>query len=351
MTGLRAILKTLVLIVAVFLLSACGGGGGGGDLPDGQAGGHGSPPTQPVSPAATTYTAQLVAEHQPGFFSCANFNGQILLGTYQDYTNLMRCQLCELVGNRVKVLHTFDGESVYHIRVFDNYAILPIEQGSLYRYDAGDVCLLKNKRYHMGFYDFVWLGGHNYSLEKENVYPPNRVAIYQDLHDWFESADWKAKDMIAFDGKLYCSASGLNNRTEAAIVEIDPNTKAVKLYKSFRWCWPGTLTVYDGAVWMSMDCDGTITNTLGEEFHLGNHAWFIGKVGNTFFATTGGRWRGVGLSHLWVFDPETRQFIKKLDFPDAEPWFICQAGENSFYLVTRNEEENNLGRVYLIERK
>ena len=313
-------------------------------------GGSVSPPSQ--NPAAYTYTATEVAHHQPGFFSCANWNGRIMLGTYQDYHNRMHCQLCELVGNKVNVIHTFEGESVYHVRAFPGYLILPIEQGGLFRYDAGGVHQLRAKTYHMGFYDFTWLGGHNYALEKANINPPNKVAVYRDLHDWFFSTGWKAKDAATLNGKLYFSASGLNGHTECAILDLDPATKAVKLYKTYRFAWPGTLAVYDNAVWMTMD-NGVITNTRGEEYHVGDHGWFIGKIGDTLFATTGARWRQSGNGHVFVFDPVRKQFVKVLDLPGiCEPWSMCAGpAGNQYYLVTRNEHKDNLGRVYLIERK
>jgi len=311
------------------------------------------PPIPPVvdNPASYIYTAKVVDVHQPGFFSCANMDGRILFGTYQDYHHKMHCQLCELVNGKIKVLSTFEGESVYHIRPYKGYCVLPIEQGNLYSWN-GTPTKIKNRTYRMGFYDFLWLDGHSYAIEKKNVYPPSVVAIYRDLKPWFFSTGWKAKDLQALGGKLYASATPLNNHTEAAIVEIDPVTKAVKFFKMFRWCWTGGLGIYDGAVWTSFDCDGTFYNTKGEEFHLGDHGWFIGAVGDTLFATTGGKWRGVGPSHLWVFNPETRKFEKKLDIQDAEPWFMCAGpAGNQYYLVTRNEKEGNLGRVYLITRR
>lgn len=315
---------------------------------------HTNPPTpQPQpNPASYTYTATLVASHQPGFFSCANFVSRIVLGTYQDYHNKMHAQLCELIGNKIKVLHTFDGESVYHIRTYpkDDYMILPIEQGNLYRYDSSGVHELKHRTYHMGFYDFCWLNGHNYSLEKKNIYPPNVVAIYKDLQSWFLSTGWKAKDMVPFKGKLYCSATGLNNRTEGAIVEIDPATKAVKYFKHFRWCWTGCLNAFDDAVWATFDCDGIVYNTKGEEWHLGDHGWYVGKIWDTIFATTGGKWRGSGPSHLYVFNSVTRQFEKKLDLDTCEPWFMCAGNQPyTWYLVSRCEK-GNIGKVFLIRR-
>ena len=332
---LRKLSLALILAVASLLLGC--GHDRGGVLPP------------PFSPASYTYTAKLVATHQPGFFSCANWNGRILLGTYQDYSNRMHCQLCELVGNQVRVIHTFDGESVYHIRAFKDYVILPIEQGGLFRYDASGVHRLRGKKYHMGFYDFTWLNGHSYALEKANIDPPNMVAVYRDLHEWFFSTGWKAKDMVASNGKLYFSATGLHNHTEAAIVEVDSVTKRQKVFKSYRWCWSGGLAVYDNAVWMTLD-NGLVVNTRGEEYKTGAHAWYVGEIGGTLFATSGGRWRGKGPGALWMFNSTTRQFEKKLDLPDAELWFMCRAGEDKYYLVTRNEK-GNLGRIYLIERK
>ena len=316
---------------------------------------HSNPTPLPAvdNPASYNYAATLVASHQPGFFSCCNMNGRILEGTYQDYHNKMHCQLCELInGNQVKVLNTFEGESVYHVRPYDTYVLAPVEQGNMYSVIPGQApILMKKKSWRMGYYDAFWYKGHCYTLEKANIYPPSKVAIYQDGKPWFYGTGWKAKDMLPLNDKIYLSATSLNNRTEAAIVSIDIATKAVKFFKSFRWCWTGGLGVYDNAVWASFDCNGTFYNTKGEEFHLGNHGWFIGPVGETLFATTGGKWRGVGPSHLWVFNPESRQFEKKLDIPDAEAWSICKGPtSNSFYLVTRNEHENNLGRIYLITR-
>ena len=84
MTGLRAILKTLVLIVAVFLLSACGGGGGGGDLPDGQAGGHGSPPTQPDA-LAHPYFAKQIGTIPERITDICRWGDAIFLSPYLGY--------------------------------------------------------------------------------------------------------------------------------------------------------------------------------------------------------------------------------------------------------------------------
>ena len=159
--------------------------------------------------------------------------------------------------------------------------------------------------------------------------------------------------MLAFNHRLYFSATGLNNRTEAAIVAIDPKTKQQQVYKQFRWCWTGGLAAYDGAVWVTMDCGGIVYNTKGEVWHLGDHGWFVGAIGDTLFATTGARWRQSGNGHVFVFDPVRKQFVKVLDLPGiCEPWSMCAGpAGNQYYLVTRNEHEGNSGRIYLIRRR
>ena len=81
-------------------------------------------------------------------------------------------------------------------------------------------------------------------------------------------------------------------------------------------------------------------------------AWRMREVGDTFLLTAAEHgWRKGGPSYLYVMDTATGLFVKKLQIPDAEPWDICKGpAGNQYYLVTRNEKENNLGRVYLITR-
>jgi len=293
----------------------------------------------------------LVAEHSPGFFSCLWHNGRLYMGTYSGGTH-GKCQLCRLDGNKVTVVHTFDGESVYHLRGFEDYMIMPIEQGNLYRRDDdGTITKLRDRSMTMGFYDFCWLDSHWYAVEKMNVHPPNQVAIYKDNNDWFTSTDWKAKDMMPLNGKLYLSATGIGGSAEddgsAAIVQIDPVTKAETFVTSqYHNCWTGGLGIYDGKAWATIDCNGKVFNSAGWSQNLGDQGWFVGEIDGNLFATTGGKWRGTGPSHLYIFQKDQNKFVKLMDFPDAEPWSMCR-GESSgvYYLVTRNQQ-GSLGRVY-----
>ena len=311
-----------------------------------------SPPPQ-TNPATYTYTSTLIATHSPGFFSALWHNRKLFLGTYATNNGGhgdLRCQLCTLESNQVKVLHTFNGESVYHIRGYPGYLFLPVEHGSLYRRnDDGTIIKLLPQRQDWGYYEALWCAGHWFAFEMIDTQESKSATdIYRDGQKWHTTTNWRTKAAVAFNGNLYLSARGINLHTETGIIKMNPETKVEARYKTYIGRRSGAITAYEGAVWTTLD-NGLVVNTRGEEYNLGpQRAWFIGEIDGTLFATTGGRWRGVGPSHLYVFNPITRKFEKKLDFPDAEPWWITSAGQvGSYYLVTRNQV-GNVGRVYEI---
>ena len=298
------------------------------------------------------WDVKLLWEHSPGFFSCERFQGETLLGTYDTCLGFS-AQLCHLESR--SVLHTFSSsESVYHIRnQGDDHCYVACEQGNLYKLTSptGTPVLVESQHYHMGYYDALDYEGHRYSLEKENIYPPNKVAIWRDGAGWFTSHNWKGKDMLEFGGSLFVSATGVDNDIKATIARIDMD-RTEHLYKKFPG-WTGFLAAYDGKVWTTLSYGAKIYNTSGQLWSIpGSTGWFIGEVNGVLLATsTEGGWRLNGPSYVFEFDGAN--WVKVVTIPDAEPWCICSGGSSDeFILVTRNEHEwCGKGRVYKLTRK
>ena len=313
----------------------CTPGGGGGGGPSG------------------TWAGVEIWSHSPGFFSCGQFQGDVLLGTY--WTCISgHAQVIRLSDHHI--ISQNSGESVYHIRnQEDAYCYLPHEQGSLYKLTSisGTPTLIESRHYVMGYYDALDYGGHRYSLEKATVYPPNETMIRKDGSAWLHTHGWKAKDMVQLNNSLYFAATGVHNDIKATICRVDIGDKSQHFYKVFNG-WTGYLCTYDGLVWVTFNPHGaTVYNNAGQVWTLdGNAAWFIGEVNGHLLATsTEGDWRSCsGPSYVYEFNGT--DFIKVLTVPDAEPWNICAgATADKFYFVTRNQcEWCGMGRVYELTR-
>ena len=337
-------LRHIALILALAVtLPACGHHGGGTV----------SPPSP--NPAAYTYTAKVVAQASPGFFSCAWDNG-LYMGTYQDYHNKMHCYLCELEGNRVVRLHTFSGESIYNIRSYPGYLMLPVEQGALWRYDiGGGYSITHPKHLKMGHYDFSWAPGGWVTSEKETITALNRSQLWKNGQLLFESSEYTWKEFVVKGGKVYVAAYFIHRHTEGGILEVNPTTGEARLLYS----QPGTSCYCIGVdslgrvvYALQHGASATIRTLQGAIQEIPDIPWRIRTIAGTTFMTAAEHgWRKGGPSYLYVLNTNNGLFEKKLQLPDAEPWDICQGPSgNQFYLVTRNEK-GNLGRVYLIERR
>ena len=334
----------LILALAVLPLSACGHHHGGGSVP----------PSPTPNPAAYAYTARVVAQHQPGFFSCANHNDRLFMGTYQDYNHKGHCQLCILEGNRVNVLHTFPGESIYNLRSYQGFLIMPCEQGALWRRnDDNTYMIIHGKHLHMGHYDFAWAPGGWVTSEKEGITALNRSQLWKNGSLLLEKEEVTWKEFVVLGDKIYVAAYFIHKHTEGGLLEVNANTGESRLLYSQPGTACYTIGLYNGQVYYGLQHGNstTIRTLQGPIQEIPDIAWRIRAVGDTLFLTAAEHgWRKGGPSYLYVFNPQSGQFEKKLQIPDAEPWDICAGpAGNQFYLVTRNEN-GNLGRVYLVER-
>lgn len=317
-------------------------------------GGSVSPPSR--NPAAYTYTATEVAHHQPGFFSCAWHNGKLFLGTYQDYDSKGHCQLCTLEGDRVRVLRTLDGESIYNIRSYDGYLMLPVEQGALWsRNDDGSFTVVQPKYLHMGHYDFQWTPHGWVTSQKEGITSQNKSQLWLQDRLLLESSEYTWKEFVVKGDFLFVAAYFIHKRTEGGLLRVNAQTGENNLVYSQQ----GTACYTIG-----IDCLGRViyglqhgaTTTIRDETHpfqeVPDIAWRIRTVGDaTFLLAAEHGWRKDGPSYLYVLNTSTGKFDLKCTIRDAEPWDITSAGSDGvYYLVTRNEHERNLGRVYLVRR-
>ena len=139
-----------VILMVLFFVTGCHHHSGGS-----------TPPPVVNNPASYTYTATVVAQHQPGFFSCWNLGGTLALGTYMDYNHKhdMQAQLCKLVGNKVVRVKTFRGsESLYNLRPIDATSLFaPGEQGPLYGVKlGGQSWVIHGQHLRMGHYQAEW---------------------------------------------------------------------------------------------------------------------------------------------------------------------------------------------------
>jgi len=343
-------MKKYAIILSLLLsslLPACGHHHGGGS----------SPPSPAPNPAAYTYTATVVAQAQPGFFSCAWNNG-LYMGTYQDYDHKGHCYLCKLEGNRVVRLHTFPGESIYNIRSYPGYLMLPVEQGALWRYDiGGGYSITHPKHLRMGHYDFAWTPSGWVTSEKETITSQNRSQLWKNGQLLYETSEYTWKEFVFYKGKIYPASYYIHHRTEGGLVEVNPETGEARLVYSQvgTHCFCNGIDSLGRLLYaLQHGASATIRTLQGPIQEVPDIPWRIKTIKNTmttFMLAAEHGWRKGGPCYLYVLNTNNGLFEKKLQLPDAEPWDICQGPSgNQFYLVTRNEKEGNLGRVYLIER-
>jgi hypothetical protein len=311
------------------------------------------------NPAAYTYTAAEVAHHKPGFFSCANLAGHILLGTYDAHNGGgggMKCQLCELRGKTVRVLTSFHGESIYNIRPYQNkYVMLPVEQGALWRLDwPNTFSVVHPKHLRMGHYDFSWSGDDWITSEKNTITKTNKSQLWKNGNLLYQSSDFTWKEFVIKDGTAYIAAYFIWKRTEGGLLTVNLKTGIPSLVHSERRGACYAVGKYKNDVFYTIQFGKkTKVYKYPSRFiqEIPDIAWRLREIGGTFFMTAAEHgWRKAGPSYLYVFNPATKLFEKKLRIKDAEPWDICAGeNENTYYLVTRNDKEGNLGRVYKIE--
>lgn len=317
-----------------------------------------SNPTPPPE-ASYIYQSTKVAEHSPGFFSCANLNGQILMGTYATNNGghgALKCQLCTLEGNQAKVLHTFDGESIYNIRPYEDYVLLPAEQGALWgaKPQLGKYWLDHPKHLRMGHYDVAWTKYGLLTSEKDTISTDNKSQLWLNGKLLYETSDFTWKEFVVKDDFVYVAVYFVWKRTEAGILTVNLKTGEPNLVYSERWgnySYPG---MFKGKVFYGIQKGNEseifkYPHTLIQV--IPDIGWRFKAIGDTFFLTAAEHgWRKGGPSYLYVYNENNGKFEKKLTFPDGEPWDICR-GENEgiYYFVTRNQQ-GNIGRVYKITR-
>jgi len=345
-------LKTILSLAALAVLSlpACGHHHGGGS----------SPPSPAPNPAAYTYTARVVAQHQPGFFSCWNLGG-LFLGTYMDYSKSdMQAQLCKLEGNHIRVLWVAKGaESIYNIRPIDDKSMfLACEQWRLFGSDTnGHVWTIHPKHLGMGHYQGQWWHHDGIAewvtTEKDTVSTSNKSQVWVENKLLYQSSDFTWKEFVIKGNKIYLAVYFVWKHIEGGILEVDLKTgEANLLYHQ-----PGTacycIGIHRGMIVYGLQHGPTTTmRTLNGPFQeIPDIAWRLRSVGDTLFLTCAEHgWRKGGPSYLYVLNPQSGQFEKKLQLDCCEPWDICQGPSgNQFYLVSRCEK-GNVGKIYLIER-
>ena len=322
---------------------------------------HSGPDPAPGAgnPAAYSYTATEVAHHQPGFFSCINMGG-LFTGSYMDYNHKhdMQAQLGKLEGNHIRVLHVVKGsESIYNLARLDaNSIFLPCEQGPLLGSSlSGHVWMIHPKHLGMGHYWVGWWNGKWVTTEKDTISTQNKSQVWIGDNLLYQTSEYTWKEGVIQGDYLYLASYFIHKRTEGGLLKVNLRTGQASLIYSQRWtsCYAVGYNNLAGLVYSLQHGESATLRTLNGPFQeLPHIPWRIFPKGLPFMTAADHGWRKGGPSYLYVWDTQKHKFVLKLQLKDAEPWDMARGpDENSYYLVTRNEKEGNLGRVYLIRRQ
>ena len=316
---------------------------------------------QPITdnPASYNYTATEVTHHQPGFFSCI-YMGQLFTGSYMDYNHKssMQAQFGRLDGNHLNVLHVVHGaESIYNLSKIDDHSMfLPCEQASLLGGDInGHTWVIHPKHMGMGHYWAGWWNGKWVTTEKDTITANNKSQVWVDGKLVYESSEFTWKEGVIDGDFIYLSSYFIHKHTEGGLLRVNLATGQADLLYSQRWtsCYcVGKNKLNNEIIYALQHGESATLRNLNGPFQEVPHIpWRLFPKGLPFMTAAAHGWRKAGPSFLYVWDSQNHKFVLKLQLKDAEPWDMCEGpDENSFYLVTRNEKEGNLGRIYLIRR-